>query len=109
MADDDILGSITQINTSNWLTEEEKQAKQTPTPSQSEEGTKYILYRLYNKQGDLLFVSKTTNFQRVVSESWWTTVVRIQLEHYSSPEDLSKAKIAAILEEKPKWNSRVTG
>jgi predicted GIY-YIG superfamily endonuclease len=72
----------------------------------------YVLYRLYNSEGVLLYVGITTApEQRMVphalEKSWWPEVAERTLTWYGSKPDASIAEDIAIYEEKPLYN--ITG
>lgn len=80
-----------------------------PVPSPDPTGGKHHLWLMYGKDQELLFVTKNANQQSLVDQEWFQLVTDIKVQHYSSREDLSQAKVAAITNGSPKWNSRVTG
>lgn len=61
------------------------------------------LFKFFNVSGDVLYVSKNSNFQSLVKKDWWNSVSRIMVEHYASLDDLAiameKAKVQGT-----KWN-----
>jgi hypothetical protein len=93
------------MDTSKWGLEQPSKPKSAPKPTSGD----FHLWKLYNKNKELLFVTKNPNQQFLIKEDWFGDVVSITVEHYGNAEDLSAAKIAAITDGKPKWNSRVTG
>ena len=69
----------------------------------------HVLYRFYSATGQLLYVGITANpptrFKAHRStKEWWTQVVGITLENYSTREDLANAERRAIQVERPLHN-----
>lgn len=73
------------------------------------DGSGFILKLLYDADDELLYVTKNPNEQTIIKEEWFKRVTYAKYYHYSSRDELSKAKIKAIQQGQPKWNSRVTG
>lgn len=70
---------------------------------------KNVLYRVYDTDGNLLYVGATTNFaQRLTTHStyqpWWDDASRVELEHFDSFEDMAEAEVQAIRSEQPRYN-----
>lgn len=71
--------------------------------------TLHILYRFFDIDEVLLYVGITNNPARrwakhEKDKSWWLEVTDIQLEHFNSREEVEKAEIEAIKNEKPLYN-----
>lgn len=73
------------------------------------QSTPTTLYRLYDAEGDLLYVGISTRpMQRVREHSkgqtWWLEVASQSFEHFPSRPDAAAAELAAIRAEKPRYN-----
>ena len=73
-----------------------------------------VLYRLFNKEGQLLYVGQSINFGNRVRthrkvQDWWVDVSFILLENYETLIDLKRAEIQAIISEKPLENIQNNG
>lgn len=69
----------------------------------------FTLYRLYDKNEELLYIGKTINIsmrisQHRYSKSWWEEVRSIGLTHFDSISELSRAERIAIKSEDPLYN-----
>ncbi|AEK07806.1 endonuclease [Mycobacterium phage Yoshi] len=69
----------------------------------------YVLYRIYDNAGTLLYVGATTNPPTRFADHhrmqpWWATADTIKLQHLPSPEALVEAELDAIAAEKPVYN-----
>lgn len=69
----------------------------------------HILYRLFNADGDLLYIGITTNpgvrfAEHRLTKSWWGDVATTTLEHFPSRAELEQAEAQAIAREAPKRN-----
>lgn len=67
------------------------------------------LYRLYDNNGELLYVGITNKpnhrfGQHRRTKPWWPRVARKELKWFSTTEDASKAEKKAITEEEPRYN-----
>jgi hypothetical protein len=65
---------------------------------------KYSLWRFFNKDDELLYVSQKPNPAILMTKKWWFDTHHIMVEHFSSYDELLDAKAAAISNEDPKWN-----
>lgn len=70
---------------------------------------RYILYRIYDDHGKLLYVGATTNpalrySAHHHSQPWWDDAAEIKLEHLDSAEELTSAELFAIETEAPEYN-----
>lgn len=65
---------------------------------------RYSLWRFYNKQGALLYVSQKPNASVIMSRDWWWDVDIVKIEHYASAGGLVDAKDHALQHENPLWN-----
>lgn len=68
-----------------------------------------VLYRIYNKEGALLYVGATTNPSlrfnyHAQNRLWWGEASEIKLQHCGSVDELAEAELTAIQTEKPKFN-----
>jgi hypothetical protein len=69
----------------------------------------FVLYRIFDSEGALLYVGATTNpGQRYSTHSkmqpWWDEATTITLQHLPSFDELAVAEVQAIKAEKPKYN-----
>lgn len=69
----------------------------------------FTLYRMFDGTGRLLYVGKTVNYFRRISDhstekSWWRKVVKTTFEHFNTHNDLLTAEYQAIRSEKPLHN-----
>lgn len=68
----------------------------------------YVLYRIFNADGGLLYVGATTNpklrFLDHALKPWWTDAATITLQHLGSLEELMAAERRAIESENPTHN-----
>lgn len=67
------------------------------------------LYRYYNSSGDLLYVGKSLDAVTRLAQHkdrapWFTQIARIEIEHYESETECSKAERLAIRREHPLYN-----
>lgn len=69
----------------------------------------HILYRFYDTNKSLLYVSKLPNLQQLRYQEWFRDVEYIRLQRFADAEQLSDAKIVAIERELPKHNRRKIG
>lgn len=72
----------------------------------------HVLYRHYDKGGNLLYVGVTNNFARRIKEhskfsSWFSDVSNVTLEHFDDRETLLQAEKTAIQSERPIFNIRL--
>ncbi|MDV7195867.1 GIY-YIG nuclease family protein [Mycolicibacterium fortuitum] len=73
-----------------------------------------VLYRVYDSDGDLLYLGATTNpglrfGDHDSTKSWWPDAANITLEHFPSTDELLDAERAAIQAESPRYNLVHTG
>lgn len=74
-------------------------------------GGPHILYRLYDKAGELLYIGITNNIQNRLEQHaqtkrWWPDVAEIKLETgFKDRTALENAEREAILQEIPRYNS----
>lgn len=76
----------------------------------SHAGQRYVLYRMFNECGQLLYVGATVNIGLRLRDHarlrpWWDEVARIDLERCDSHDELISKESAAILIEGPKYNT----
>lgn len=69
----------------------------------------HTLYRFFASDGALLYVGKTKNPGRRLGEHrkdkpWWTSVARVDMEHFPTPAALDDAERRAIKDERPLHN-----
>lgn len=69
----------------------------------------HVLYRFYSQPGELLYVGITNNppsrfVQHRTQKDWWTEVSRIDLQSFSTRDDLAAAEREAIKSEHPRYN-----
>lgn len=69
------------------------------------------LYRHFNKKGDLLYVGISLSFisrlaQHKQSSKWFSEIVRVEVEHFTTREAALEGERLAIAEEKPKHNKQ---
>jgi hypothetical protein len=84
-----------------------------PAPVQSyqmaDTGRRFILYRVYDSAGQLLYVGATTNPSLRLqahgsTRPWWDDAARIEIAHFNDFDQLAAAEIEAIKEESPRYN-----
>lgn len=68
-----------------------------------------VLYRVFDKQGSLLYVGATTNPATRIADHqrhqpWWDDASSITMEHFDTPESLVAAETSAIAQEAPRYN-----
>lgn len=73
-----------------------------------------MLYRMFSAEDELLYVGLTCNPTRRMenhssSKPWWSTVARIEMEHFPDRPSVKAAERAAIKSEKPAHNIRMNG
>lgn len=71
--------------------------------------TDHALYRFYAEDGSLLYIGITLNVasrfrDHAHGKPWWTSVHRIELEHYDDRDSVLVAETAAIRAEHPRYN-----
>lgn len=69
----------------------------------------FRLYRIYDGQGELLYVGKTDNPRPRITtghraKDWWPEIAHIALEAFDDAEQLGAAERSAIQEEQPRHN-----
>jgi predicted GIY-YIG superfamily endonuclease len=69
----------------------------------------FVLYRIFNSEGALLYVGATTNpgarfNDHSKIQPWWDEAAEIKLQRLASHEELALAEVEAIKAEKPKYN-----
>lgn len=67
------------------------------------------VYRVYDAEGALLYIGMSLNaLSRLYSHSldkpWWSEVARVEVSHFSSRSDASRAERRAIESEAPRHN-----
>ena len=62
------------------------------TPAQT---LKYSLWRFYDKDNKLLYVSQKPNIHILMTKEWWFNTDHATVEHFSSMDDLIDAKATA--------------
>jgi hypothetical protein len=63
------------------------------------------LWRFYNSDNELLYVSIKPNPAILTKNEWWRDVDHCDIVHYNNTDDMLEAKAVAIQNEEPKWNS----
>jgi predicted GIY-YIG superfamily endonuclease len=68
-----------------------------------------VLYRFFSHDDSLLYVGMTTNpgnrfSAHSVTKPWWSSVSRIEIEHYQTINELKEAEREAIRREAPRHN-----
>lgn len=68
-----------------------------------------FLYRVFDRQGQLLYVGITSNIgsrisQHSLTKEWWVEVDRVHVEMFESRQLARSAELAAIRSEQPIWN-----
>lgn len=76
----------------------------------SVENAPHYLYRHFDKDGELLYVGITHRlgtriYQHERDSDWWSQVVSIKIENFSSRNDALKAENVANISENPRHNS----
>lgn len=65
----------------------------------------YSLWRFYNYNDELLYVSQKPNPAILMTYDWWPDTDHVQIKHFHSMDALADEKSRAIYNEDPKWNS----
>lgn len=81
--------------------EEPPAAKHVPIDTNSR---KWEIFRLYNQQGELLFVTKSPQLQALRSRPWYKDIAVIKVEMFDNNSDQENEKFMAIRNENPKYN-----
>ncbi len=73
-------------------------------------GWKHLLYRMFDDDGNLLYVGRTGSLSgrfaaHARTQPWWGDVARSVIETLPNFEALCAAEKAAILAEKPRYNT----
>lgn len=63
------------------------------------------LFLFYSQDRTLLFVSKNSNLQAVVSKEWWKEVHHIIVQQYESLDDMEH-ELLTLKGKGTKWNFR---
>lgn len=71
--------------------------------------SRYILYRIFDASGALLYVGATTNpalrFNgHYHTQPWWDEAVEIKLQRLATVDELAAAELEAIETEQPRYN-----
>jgi hypothetical protein len=66
---------------------------------------KYSLHKFFDKNGELVYVSKKPNFAIMMRNNWWWDIVRTEITHYDSLDEQEAAKCRAINNDGAKFNS----
>ena len=66
---------------------------------------KYTLWCFYDREDNLLFVSKNVNQANLKDTEWWYDKAYIKCTHYASAGEVEDAKFAAMQEGKSRWNT----
>jgi predicted GIY-YIG superfamily endonuclease len=69
----------------------------------------HVLYRMFNRDGDLLYVGLTNNPKNRFkthskTQEWWREVATISVQTFDSRNQLAAAESQAIKDEKPLYN-----
>ncbi len=85
-----------------------------PTPSLSavpdlmpQEG-KHEVFRLYNSQGELLYITRSAQLHQLKNKDWWDQVTNIQIQRCATRGTAEDVKLVAVDREAPKYNVRTT-
>ena len=67
-----------------------------------------VIYRMYNRMGDLLYIGKSVRIDERIhdhanNKEWWKEISNITLEHVD-PENLDELEILYIQRENPLYN-----
>jgi hypothetical protein len=65
---------------------------------------RFTLWRFFDKDDHLLYVTKNVNQNVMKSKEWWYDAVRCEIEHYASAGEVEDAKFCAIQDEAPQFN-----
>lgn len=74
-------------------------------PNQPAPELKYSLWRFFDKDNKLLYISQKPNPAILMTKDWWFSTSHITVKHFSSMDDLIDAKAVAINNEDPSWNT----
>ena len=89
--------------------EAEEQAKQPPPPPPTPEPSstgRYPLVKIFNLQGDLLYITTTVQLQSLVKKDWFQQQLIMNVYWYDTAGQATDAKARMIDRESPKWNVR---
>jgi hypothetical protein len=65
---------------------------------------KYTLWCFYDKDDNLLYVTKNVNQGVMKLKDWWYDAVRTEIRHFATAGELEDAKIETMHQGKSKWN-----
>lgn len=72
---------------------------------------KPAVYRMFNEDGDLLYVGRSIDvLQRLSShrkvKAWWTDVANVTVTHYDDELEACREEALAIAHEQPRYNAQ---
>ena len=71
----------------------------------SQSRLKYSLWRFYNKNNELSYISQKPNPAILMNKDWWFDTAYVDVKHFASSDDLIDAKAVAMDTENPAWNT----
>jgi hypothetical protein len=75
-----------------------------PTPVTNSSSRVYSIWRYYDKDKKLLYVTQNPNQQVIYTSDWWSNVDTVQVTHYPDRVQQMNAKIIAVDTEAPAHN-----
>lgn len=86
-----------------------REASRHKLPTRPENMTLTSVYRMYDSDGELLYVGMTMDLaertrKHKAAAPWWKFVARVDVEHFDSRERAAAAERAAIDGEAPMYN-----
>jgi hypothetical protein len=78
-----------------------------PKPSEPASVGAYELFRLYDQDDNLLYITRSSQLHKLKDREFWPMVTSIKVERHPTPGTAEDAKIIAI-NESPAWNVRTT-
>jgi hypothetical protein len=79
-----------------------------PEPPQPSTEGKHELFKLYDQDDKLLYITRSSQLHKLKGRPFWPIVTSIKVERYVTAGNAEDAKIKAIGEESPAFNVRTT-
>ena len=77
---------------------------QSIAPNKPKPKLKYTLWRFFDKDNRLLYISQKPNPAVLMGREWWFSIDHITMIHFASMDDLIDAKAIALDTEGSLWN-----
>jgi hypothetical protein len=106
MTDESKLDKIEIDLFGNLFTSEEKVRKNIGKPK-SRLGPKFPLFRLFDENDNLLYITKTLQLQSIATNEWFWDLHHINVKIYHDRGEQENAKFMAIQNESPKYNKNM--